>query len=291
MQKIIRLSIVRFLIGIIIVGVPYFAILLIGQNLLDTTSLSLSQVRSYKTMFFLVLGFLVVVLYRIYFKFIEQKPVFEFSRNGVFSESIKGIVYTTIVSGIVLLILFLNKNIEITKGSGLVYLPVAFSIAFMSSIAEEVLFRGLLFRLSEEKLGTYISIIISSLLFGIAHYVNPGSTVLSAIAIGLESGLILSATYILTRKLWLNIAIHFTWNFIAEIMGFHFLNNKGDGGIFDSKLSGSKLLTGGELGVEFSLLIVITGIVSGLYLISIAYKKGLIIKPFWKQSDERLTIT
>lgn len=226
MKKIINHPFARFVIGIVIVGVPYFGIMLFGQSLL--TSLPIFEDRLLTTILFIFLGFSVIILYKIYFTFIERKPFFEFAKRNGLSQISNGIIFTILISGVVLLILYLNNNIEITQGNGLGYLPVVFSIAFMSSIAEEILFRGLLFRLSEEKLGSYIAIGISSLLFGIAHYVNPGATILSAVAIGLESGIILSSVYILTRKLWLNISIHFTWNFITGILG---VLDKENGGI------------------------------------------------------------
>ena len=77
---------------------------------------------------------------------------------------------------------------------------------------------------------------------------------------------------------------HFTWNFISGILG----SLDEGGGIFHVKFKGNKLLTGGEFGLEFSLLIVITGIILGIYLIILAHKKGLIISPYWKRSNEKL---
>lgn len=281
MKKIVRPPFVRFLIGIVLIAVPYFGILTIGQTLISNGSLALWENRVLRSALFIFLGILVVVLYKIYFKFIEQKPFYEFSFVSATTDVTKGIIFTLIITAIVLLIFYFNSNIHTTVGAGIGFLPLAIAIAFMSSFAEEILFRGLLFRLTEEKLGSYIAIGISSVLFGIAHYVNPNATVISALAIGLESGLILSAVYILTRKLWLNIAIHFTWNLIGGILGFHYMNNKGEVGVFNSKLVGSKILTGGELGIEFSILIVLIGIIFGLTLILIARKRGLIVKPAW----------
>lgn len=284
MEKILKLPFVKFVLGISIVGLPYFGILIFGQDILKSFSLPIEQDRLYRTLLFLSLGFLVILLYRLYFKFIETKPMTEFLKQGAIKDIRNGILFTTLISITAIAILYFNNNISISRGSGLGYLPIAFAIAFMSSFAEEILFRGLLFRLTEESLGTYIAISISSILFGLAHYVNPGASILSALAIGLEAGLILSATYILTRKLWLNISIHFTWNLIGGILDFHYLDKKTDGGVLNSRLSGNKLLTGGEFGIEFSILIVAIGIVIGLYLISIAVKQRQIIKPFWRRT-------
>lgn len=284
MQKILNFSFIRLITGLVIVGLPYFALQISGLNIINSAEIAVWQERFYKTILFLALGIIVIILYRFYFKIIERKPFKEFSAENSWKDIRNGIVFTFLISAISISILCFNKNVEISRGKGAGYLPVAFGLAFMSSIAEEILFRGLLFRLSEEYLGTFLAIAVNSFLFGIAHYVNPGATVLSALAIGLESGLILSAAYVLTRKLWLNISIHFTWNFIAGVMGFHYLEKTANG-IFDTTLEGNKLLTGGEFGIEFSILIVATGVVLGLFLISIVIKKGLIIKPRWQNND------
>lgn len=289
MQKFIKFSFIRLIVGLLFVGLPYFTLQISGLNLIKSSEPLVWQERFYKTILFLALGIIVTLLYRIYFKIIEKKPFYEFSGENLRNDIRNGVLFTLLIAAISVLILYFNNNLEISRGKGPGYLSVAFGLAFMSSIAEEILFRGLLFRLSEEYLGTYFAIAVNSFLFGIAHYANPGATVLSALAIGLESGLILSAAYVLTRKLWLNISIHFTWNFIAGVMGFHYAGKTANG-IFDTKLTGSKLLTGGEFGIEFSVLIVATGVVLGILLISIVTKKGLIIKPFWKRTTSDIGI-
>ena len=49
--------------------------------------------------------------------------------------------------------------------------------------------------------------------FGLIHAANKGATLESTLAIALEAGILLAASYILTRSLWLPIGLHFGWNF------------------------------------------------------------------------------
>jgi membrane protease YdiL (CAAX protease family) len=71
------------------------------------------------------------------------------------------------------------------------------SLAVLSSFREEVLFRGILFRLSSPIIGTWRALLLTSALFGLAHLGNTGATFSSGVAIMLEAGVLLGAAYVL----------------------------------------------------------------------------------------------
>jgi hypothetical protein len=128
----------------------------------------------------------------------------------------------------------------------------------MASVAvmEEVLFRGVLFRILEERVGTVISLVVSSLLFGATHLVNVNATVWGALAIGLTGGAMLAAAYVVTRSLWFPIGLHFAWNFThAGVFGIAVSgSNDVPNGLLRTVLSGPSVVTGGTFGPEASLL-------------------------------------
>ena len=62
-------------------------------------------------------------------------------------------------------------------------------------------------------------------MFGAAHLGNPNSTYFAAFCIAVEAGILLGAAYMLTRSLWLPMALHAAWNFTQ-------------GEIFDVNVSG-----------------------------------------------------
>ncbi|GHH29505.1 CPBP family intramembrane glutamic endopeptidase [Lentzea cavernae] len=131
-------------------------------------------------------------------------------------------------------------------------------VGMMLSVAtmEEVLFRGVLFRILEERAGTVISLVLSSLLFGATHLVNVNATLWGALAIGLTGGAMLAAAYVLTRSLWFPIGLHFAWNFThAGLFGIAVSgSNDVPDGLLRTTLSGPTVLTGGTFGPEASLL-------------------------------------
>jgi len=146
----------------------------------------------------------------------------------------------------------------------------------MASVAvnEELLFRGVIFRILEERTGTIVALVISSVLFGLTHLVNENATIWGTLAIGIEGGTMLCAAYALTRSLWLPIGIHFAWNFTEA--GFFGVATSGteQHGLFTTTLSGPTFLTGGEFGPEASLTALLVCAVPTYFMLRRAVRKG-----------------
>lgn len=70
---------------------------------------------------------------------------------------------------------------------------------------EELLSRGVLFRSVETWFGSWAALVVSSLVFGLTHLINPEATLEGALFIVVEAGILLAAAYMLTRRLWLSI--------------------------------------------------------------------------------------
>ena len=162
-------------------------------------------------------------------------------------------------------------------------LATALAIAATSSYTEEVLFRGVIFRIVEEGLGTWSALVVSVLLFGLSHLGNPNATLYGAAAIGIEGGMLLGVAYLLTRRLWLPIGIHFGWNFIqAGVFGPNLSGHEVES-LLQSRLSGPELLSGGALGVEGSVFaLTLCLLVSFVFLIRVR-RRDRFIRPFWSR--------
>jgi len=155
-------------------------------------------------------------------------------------------------------------------------------------VIEEILIRGLLFRIMEETLGTWIALAISAVIFGFLHLANPNATLWGAIAIAIEAGIMLAAAYVFTRRLWLPIGIHFAWNFSqGAIFGVAVSGNEVQG-LLQSTLSGPTLLSGGAFGAEASIIAVMICLLAGIALTTLAMKKGNFIQPFWAKHKPEL---
>ena len=110
-------------------------------------------------------------------------------------------------------------------------------------------------------------LIILSLLFGIAHAINPNVTIFSIINI-VVAGILLSTAYIKTHSLWLSIGIHFSWNFTQGcIFSFPVSGQVSKNTITTLSQTGPEWITGGAFGPEGGILstIIVGGTIFFIY--------------------------
>jgi membrane protease YdiL (CAAX protease family) len=154
-----------------------------------------------------------------------------------------------------------------------------------SGFFEEMLFRGLLFRISQEVFGSWIALAVSSLGFGLVHLSNPGASIQGVLFIAIEAGVLLAAAYMLTGRLWLSMGFHMAWNFTqAAIFPVHVSGSGTSQGLFRSAIAGPDLLTGGAFGMESSLVAFVLLTTTGVAFLVLAVRRGKIVPPFWKRA-------
>ncbi|HET9055673.1 MAG TPA: type II CAAX endopeptidase family protein [Chitinophagaceae bacterium] len=128
----------------------------------------------------------------------------------------------------------------------------AFVLMLLVAIAEEIMFRGYILNNLMRSLNKYTALVISSLIFALAHSTNPEFNLLAFVNVFL-AGIFLGIDYIHTKNLFYAVVLHFTWNFFQgpvlgfEVSGIEFPS------IFQIQLSGNELITGGKFGFEGSL--------------------------------------
>jgi membrane protease YdiL (CAAX protease family) len=121
-------------------------------------------------------------------------------------------------------------------------------------MAEEMMFRGVIFGVTERSLGSKSAIVISALVFGLGHMPNEGVSVL-AIAVIAAYGVMQAALYMKTRRLWVCIGTHIGWNYcLSQVFSSTVSGHAATDGLLRGKLVGDAILTGGAFGVEGSLI-------------------------------------
>lgn len=161
----------------------------------------------------------------------------------------------------------------------------AIAMALSSGFLEELLFRGALFRIVEEWLGSWASVVISSVVFGFVHLMNPEATMTGAIFISIEAGLLLAAAYMLTRRLWLGIGFHIAWNYTqSAVFGGVVSGGVAEPGLFKTVITGPDLITGGSFGLEASLIPCLLATTTGVVLAAKAVRRGNVVLPFWSKA-------
>jgi membrane protease YdiL (CAAX protease family) len=142
------------------------------------------------------------------------------------------------------------------------------------ALIEELLFRLLLLRLLERSFGTPWALALSSLAFGLAHLGNVGATPTIGIMLGMEIGLLFGAAYLLTRRLWLCVAMHLAWNFAqGGVFSIAVSGQTGEGWLRGS-LTGPTWLTGGAFGAEASIVSVVLCLAAAAILLALAHRQG-----------------
>jgi len=220
-------------------------------------------------------------IYAAFVRLVERRPVTELALAGSLRELAAGVLAGAALFTLVIGVLWLMGIYTVSGTNPWTAMLAVIALSITSGMVEELLFRGILFRVMEESLGTWLSMGITALFFGLAHIANPNATLTAAIAIALEAGILLCAAYLLTRRLWLAIGIHFAWNFTqGGIFGV-----AGSGysqlGLLQGALQGPQMLSGGVFGAEASIVAVVVCLCAGAWLIWQSLKKERFVKPFW----------
>ena len=192
---------------------------------------------------------LAVTCYVVLFKHYEERKIKELSASTLLKNAFVGFFMGLILQSVFILVIYLAGGYTVTQVNPVSFLLTAFAYALTAGFVAEILLRGILFRLTEEKTGTIPALIIFTLLFAILHANSNGATAVSVCATAIQAGLLLSATYVYSRSLWWPIFLHFSWDF-AEPGIYGGINPGISTGktLLNSKISGSYLLTGGEAG-------------------------------------------
>jgi membrane protease YdiL (CAAX protease family) len=175
-------------------------------------------------------------------------------------------------------------HVDGTNRVGVIWATVG--AAVLAGVFEELIVRGVLFRILEESLGSWLALAVTAAVFGALHLANPAATPVSAAAIALTAGVLLGLAYVATRRLWLPIGMHFAWNatesglFGVPMSGITF------DGLLRSHLSGPTLFSGGEFGVEGSVITVVTCLIAASGLAVWARRHGRIVRPVWRRNRE-----
>ncbi len=155
--------------------------------------------------------------------------------------------------GVTILVLYATGNYQLISFRGFGQAPGILATIWVAAVLEELAFRGILFRILEEGIGTTAAWLGSSVIFCVAHLANNGVhwvTVLSVMLAGLMWG----AVFILWRNLWVAAAHHCCWNAMIFLIGLPLSGEDWRAQApFETISHGSVLWTGGAFGPEDSL--------------------------------------
>lgn len=250
MNKVLQFPMIRMIVAILFVGIGIAAgqaVLSLLRSLFSITSTGLANLLA-----FVIVTPAVYFAYWAYVRVVEKRDLMELGHENAMPEFGLGAFIGFGLFSFVIAILW-TLGFYRVHGMEVLWFSLigALAGAFVSAFAQEVIFRGVPYRITEEWLGSWWALVVSALLFGLIHLASAGATIFSAIAIALQAGVLLGAAYALTGRLWMAIGLHMMWDFANDgIFGAGIAGQSGQSfnGLLQASLSGPELFTGGELG-------------------------------------------
>ena len=235
----------------------------------------------------IVMAALVFLAYWLSSLYIERRKPVELAPSRALPEIVGGLAMGIALFSSVMGVLWAFGCYHPSGWGRIPHLASALVFTVLAGVLEEVLFRGLLFRLFSRLLGTWAAFAITAAFFGAAHAGNPGATVGSSVAIAIEAGILLGAAYALTNRLWVPIGLHIGWNFCeGSIFGMAISGNTMEPGMIRGTLQGPPLLTGGAFGPEASLIAVLLCFAVAVMFLFRAIKLHHIESPAWIRAKQ-----
>lgn len=248
-----------------IIRVILFVLLYIAIGIgLSFAAGSTSQIVSlYLTIAQVVLPILLVVAFR---RWLDKKTVASLgleTEKGWLRDLILGMAVGIILISAIFAIEYFAGWVSVTvhfgikgmSGFFIVSMIVFLLLMFLVAVSEELVFRGYILQNLGIGGGLLVGVIGSSILFGLAHSLNPGFTWLIGLNLIL-AGLFLGYSYVVTGSLWFPIGWHLTWNYFqGYVFGLPVSGmNLGMLSLLISKDQGPVWLTGGAFGPEGGLI-------------------------------------
>lgn len=225
---------------------------------------------------------IVVLVYWLFVRFVERRrTIAEFGRHRWLRELAAGwlggfALFSAVVAAIALLG---GYRVIGTNPASVVLVPLV--VTACTGVTEEIILRGVFFRLLERLCGSWIALALSAALFGAAHLGNPNATPFAGFAIALEAGVMLAALYMVTRRLWAAIGLHAAWNLAQGAVYGIAVSGFAQRGLLRPLIAGPDLLTGGSFGAEASLPALVIDTAFGIALLVVAARRGRIVAPMW----------
>ncbi|HWZ63918.1 MAG TPA: type II CAAX endopeptidase family protein [Steroidobacteraceae bacterium] len=264
---------VRILLALLSIAIP-FAMVATPFNLFVSD-------KSLKRLGALLLTAIVLGAYSGYVRIIERRSVNELSGSRMLRELGAGILLGALLFCMTIGLLAALGVYHVTGTNGWMVVAAVLPGFILSGVLEEVVMRGIVFRILEHSFGSWLGLAVSAAIFGLLHLLNPGTTLLNAGCVMVEAGVLLAAAYMVTRRLWFCIGLHIAWNFTEGGIFSAVVSGGDTKGLLQARFAGPDWLTGGAFGAEGSVVALAICAAAGILLVAQAVRKGNVVRPFW----------
>ena len=196
-----------------------------------------------------------------------------FSTSGYWQDMIAGFFLAPALIGAGSLILYFTKHLEwddISFNAPLFFIQAG-TLALIA-ISEELVFRGYILNNLMQSFNKWVALIISSVLFTLFHFSNPGISAIPVASL-FVGGILFGMNYIYTKNLWFSIMLHFSWNFFQGPLSGYKVSGIDFSSLLQIETKGDISITGGDFGFEGSFVATVLLIITVLALYLIYEKK------------------
>lgn len=262
----LRFSLVRIVLGTLAVVLPVALTMVLVHQLVDKSLRGLWPQ--------LVAAALCVAGYRLYVRKVEGRSTVEaFATRGAGRELCTGLLVGAGCFLAVIGVLAASGAYRVTGSAGWAVVLVPLTELTLVALFEEILFRAVLQRNLERSLGSWPAVAISAVVFALAHLPNANVTA-AAIGVTVVAGVWLAGAYLVTRRLWLAVGMHFAWDFMSDAVFSLTTSGHPGKGILQGRTGGPEWLSGGAYGVEASVVTLVVLAVAAGVLLAVARRRG-----------------
>ena len=256
--------------AVLLAGVTFDAL---KSNLLDTLEGLLTG--NYLWLMILVEFAIAVVSVGIFRMWIDRRGLkgLGWSPEGFTGEAVIGLFMGPAVMGVAALLMWWSGHVswvDIAWDPSSLF--VSLGLMALIAYSEELVFRGyILANLMESFPNKWVALIVTSVLFAAFHFTGPGIHTLAFLNLFL-AGCLLGINYLYTRNLWFSFFFHLSWNFFqGPILGFR-VSGLSFPSLLVTETKGDLLITGGDFGLEGSILTTVTAFIA-FFLVAWAFER------------------
>ncbi|MBK9574396.1 MAG: CPBP family intramembrane metalloprotease [Rhodoferax sp.] len=276
-QRVLRFPLTRILLALVFFMVPFL--------LIQAASTSFFEVKLYSRLGQLLGAVMGCLSYAFYVARIEKRAVSELGLKGALGEYSAGFVLGGLMVCVSVACIAALGGLRALSlaPSSLIVLPLLMHITV--GLIEEMMLRGIFFRVVQESLGSWLALLVSGLVFGGMHLVNDNISALGFANIT-AAGVFFAAAFLLTGRLWFCAALHAGWNFVQDgVFSLAVSGHEVKNGLLTTQLSGPDWLTGGAFGIEGSAVDLVLVVLASAAMVVLAQRRGRMGPPAWRRGQ------
>jgi len=217
-----------------------------------------------------------VAVYWMVMRYVARRSTPEIAKARAGTQALLGMGIGFMFIAVSMLMVLTEFSFTWASGSAMATVSSIAAVQLGAAVTEELLFRGLLLQGLERLCGSWAALAITAVLFGAIHLANPGATLWTGFAIAIEAGVLLGATFLWLRSIWVAVGLHFAWNTTVGLLGVP-VSGHAAPGLLIAEPTGPELVTGGQFGIEGSIIPVVVSLLLAVPMLIAAHKRGNLV--------------